>query len=357
MRGGFQWCGLSLICACLVGCPEGSPEPSVTGESHWLVVCDQDVDCLEGECLCGACSLACEVDGDCAPVGGEALCAPGGGGCGVSVCALPCEGGCEGDEVCVEGACRVPGVWVCGGAQRVERIGERSELVAGSLSSARSEVEGCRALSPQAQQGPFCADESGVVDLVLIDGEVVHSICSPARSRGVGLEDVSRGEEGGRVIEANAQKPIVAFASDGAPTPGDLRVEASNAALLGAGLAQSVLEGNLTIEGSTARIRGLSVVGDVHLGASANRGALSRVRVHGDLTIEANQTSLVAVEVLGDVLIEGSQGVYVDVGVAGQWVAPEVDFCDGCYAFESVDALLAGGGTGEPVCLLDPEQP
>jgi hypothetical protein len=65
---------LLLLCA-LLGAWSCVPQDQDPGsETHWLEVCVEDGDCVEGECLCGHCTVSCEPSNGC-ELGVAARCA------------------------------------------------------------------------------------------------------------------------------------------------------------------------------------------------------------------------------------------------------------------------------------------
>lgn len=101
---------MSVLGASAGSCTPGEG-PKVSSQTNWLRLCEIDADCGEFSCSCGACTLSCDDEVDCAELPGStcssdddpgavSLC--GGVSAPSSLCLLPC-----GDEECPTGtACR-----------------------------------------------------------------------------------------------------------------------------------------------------------------------------------------------------------------------------------------------------------
>jgi O-glycosyl hydrolase len=102
-----------LVVLILVACsPAKGPE--VGSQTNWLLACDSSDDCGGLECLCGACTTACENDTACADLAG-ASCVPssddgsialcGGKTADDSLCLVRCEASCPEGTSCLAGVC------------------------------------------------------------------------------------------------------------------------------------------------------------------------------------------------------------------------------------------------------------
>jgi O-glycosyl hydrolase len=102
-----------LVALTLVACSP-SKGPEVGSQTNWLLACDSSDDCGGLECLCGACTTACENDEACADLAG-ASCVPsnddgsialcGGKAAEDSLCLVRCEASCPEGTSCVAGVC------------------------------------------------------------------------------------------------------------------------------------------------------------------------------------------------------------------------------------------------------------
>ena len=115
---------LVLAASLVLSACSPSDGPEVGGQTNWLKVCDSSDECGGLECLCGACTAACDDDAACTDLPGAscraeshdsavAFCSgrvpPGG------LCLPSCEASCPEDTTCVAGTCvpiRLPTVAV-----------------------------------------------------------------------------------------------------------------------------------------------------------------------------------------------------------------------------------------------------
>lgn len=124
--------GCFSVCAGLVaGCDAPTAGVPVGSNTNWLTLCDDAAECGgPAACVCGACSLECGSDADCAEVRGarcvplaepaaRSQCMSDTPSLVLGMCLEGCEpGGCPLEQPCVSGACVVneaPAVELCNG--------------------------------------------------------------------------------------------------------------------------------------------------------------------------------------------------------------------------------------------------
>lgn len=145
------------------------------GQTHWLVQCDEDSDCGEGElsCECGVCVATCDEDDSCAVDGIETECfaassdavqtlCVSGQSSTPPLCLEPCSGACGEGQVCAGGACIA------------EMMSQTSD--AGRVDSGASPIDAGRDGSTVV----LPSNDAGVQD----DG--TRGPCAPQRFQGVG---------------------------------------------------------------------------------------------------------------------------------------------------------------------------
>ncbi len=111
-------CVLAGLFGWATACEAPSAGDPVGSNTNWLVACDDTADCgSEAACVCGACTLECGADADCASIPGarcaEAEETAARSQCQASeptlaggLCLFSCEpGGCAPTQACVGGAC------------------------------------------------------------------------------------------------------------------------------------------------------------------------------------------------------------------------------------------------------------
>jgi hypothetical protein len=109
LAGSFGWA---------TACEAPSSGDPVGSNTNWLVTCDDTADCdSEAACVCGACTLECGADADCANVPGarcagtqetaaRSQCRSDVPALAGGLCLFGCEpGGCAPSQACVGGAC------------------------------------------------------------------------------------------------------------------------------------------------------------------------------------------------------------------------------------------------------------
>lgn len=350
----------------LVGCVGKTvEEPNVSGESHWLTQCDATAECDEGgSCLCGACTVECQADADCGFMGAGAVCATSDAGCQVAVCTLPCQvdADCALSDTCLEGVCRPDGQWQCNGTQRVAVITEHTTLVTGvhndfKEGNGRDEApdEDCVPVERRFS-GTFCEMEGAYADVVLVDGEIAHTVCFPPRRPAVRIAAAIEDAPEGALIGEDHPGMIVSLTPEEGQAPQpfaqDLQIEAERTVIIGDGVEHSVIDGDLTVDGPNARLRSLTLTGDLNLNAPG--AAATACRVYGDLNLNAPNATLLSCEILGSVTgsLPMTQAVLINVGVAGRFDLGETQLCDGCYSFEADGPEDLPAEPGAPVCAL-----
>lgn len=308
---------------------EKGKDPMVGGESHWLQDCTSTLDCGGGAvCICGVCTSRCEGDDDCAGIPG-ASCTVGadpGDVCGASMCMLASESG----EVTESprGSLAV-GEWVCEGLQEMYPVTERATMVSGPLGGANASEE-CFRLDAAALEGPFCTEEGGVFDALLVDGELRGAVCWP--SRGEDLQKLEDFIAADTVVSLRGNTLKVFVPSEGVLSAGvsAVRVDGNRVLLLGDASRRGYVPGELLVEANHTRMRNLSVGGD--LSVRKNNAVLMHSRVLGDLTIEGNHAIVARSEILGSVKVRGDNARLGALGIGGEWTAPEGVRCWGCYS-------------------------
>jgi hypothetical protein len=133
--GASSYLGIALtyvFSACaifVVGCEGPNAGAPVGSNTNWLTLCDETAECAgKAACVCGACSLECGSDADCAEVRGarcvplaepatRSQCMTDAPTVALGMCLEGCEpGGCPSEQPCVGGACVVsaaPSVELC----------------------------------------------------------------------------------------------------------------------------------------------------------------------------------------------------------------------------------------------------
>jgi len=112
----FQAAFLSILLAVMSGCDSKVIDTQANGETHWMRQCSGNDTCGVGlDCLCGICTMSCDSIEPmaCSKAPEKSVCISDklqeGLGCVVetakSLCLPDCEGGCEDDSKCVDGAC------------------------------------------------------------------------------------------------------------------------------------------------------------------------------------------------------------------------------------------------------------
>jgi len=104
-----------VLVSVLSACSSTHEMPS-QGQTHWLSSCDDDSECGELSCVCGACVELCDASGGCDVEGRNTSCYGAfttsvqvmcGGADVPSVCLEECDGECPTGQSCIDGACVV----------------------------------------------------------------------------------------------------------------------------------------------------------------------------------------------------------------------------------------------------------
>jgi uncharacterized protein YkwD len=109
---------LAVFLGWVTACEAPSSGDPVGSNTNWLVACDDSADCgSEAACVCGACTLECAADADCASVRGarcarteetavRSQCRTSEPALSGGMCLFGCEpGSCPTSQACVGGAC------------------------------------------------------------------------------------------------------------------------------------------------------------------------------------------------------------------------------------------------------------
>lgn len=111
----FLWIPTLLALLWLFGCEAESADPT-GGETHFLRLCDDDASACGSalSCLCGVCTVACQVEASCSAFPDARCTTRTDGTCGVSgnMCDLPCsvDDDCSvlsAEHRCTSGSCRL----------------------------------------------------------------------------------------------------------------------------------------------------------------------------------------------------------------------------------------------------------
>lgn len=91
------------------GAPQQESVPQAGGETHFMLVCEDDEDCGAFSCICGVCTETCEDSKSCADRTANAACAIN--PCGTQTCDVACNEDAECSELgssfsCLDGNCR-----------------------------------------------------------------------------------------------------------------------------------------------------------------------------------------------------------------------------------------------------------
>jgi len=115
----FQGCAWLLVLAGWCGAVGCATEPDTTGgETHFLRVCDSDPSACGTalSCLCGVCTVACQVEASCAAFAGAECSSRSNETCAGSVQGNVCDVSCDADgdctalsaeHRCMGGSCRL----------------------------------------------------------------------------------------------------------------------------------------------------------------------------------------------------------------------------------------------------------
>ena len=174
--------GVLLLAACVSREERASDRESLIDLGRGLRLCDEDC-AAPLECICGACTLPCERDGECNPLGPEAHCRSDADPPRCQTAKGVCDVGCEDDGDCARlgqgyrcdsGSCRVP-------PPCFEGVGMPAVCTNGGFGAATSGLcfasmeDACRC----ACAGPFdeCTAEKRVADRTpLVTPECTHPI-------------------------------------------------------------------------------------------------------------------------------------------------------------------------------------
>jgi hypothetical protein len=190
------------------------------------------------------------------------------------------------------------------------------------------------------KEGKFCSDENAKMDVIVVDGEVVETVCYPVqtdKSSDNSKENPTTlvtTQKGDINIPKNANNTVVLFdeETDNHTIDGDVTVNGENVTIYGNGSDKTIIDGNLEITGNNARVRGVTVTGNVSI--THNNTAFLFSVVEGNLTISDNNVTVAATDVFGDMTVTGNNAVLVQNRVQGSWdIQGSGPQCDGNYSF------------------------
>ncbi len=177
-----------------------------------------------------------------------------------------------------------------------------------------------------------CGSADAQADIVMVDGEVVEVICYPPADSGVSIEEVAVDGE----VPQNANGAVITFdpGTDGIPIEGDVRLDAERVALIGNGMDNTIIKGNLILDSNNARVRGVTVEGNVIFDKNSNGASIAFSRIRGNLEINANSVSVLGCHIYGNLDVKGNNEILINNGVSGNLtLSGSVDTCDGNFAF------------------------
>lgn len=231
-------------------------------------------------------------------------------------------------------------------------------LVAGStppLNAGDCVVVGDNCVAPDPS-GHFCERDGGPVDVIVIDGEVVETICYPPPAEGSPTVVVDADSDGDLDIDQSANNTTVTFdkATDGTEVEGNITVDGNNVAIYGNGIDKTIVHGDILLAGNNVRLRGMTIDGDLLL--TSNGVAAVFVRVLGNVIIEGENDVFSGSDVFGELQCTPNNVTLVGNRVQGGFTAtgnnPE---CVGNRAFEdeNQDELVDDEEIGDPVVCGD----
>lgn len=105
---------LALALSAFAACSPARNSPQTGSQTNWLTACESSDECGGLQCLCGACTAACDGDDACGDLEGAACFAPGeqsaiafcqGSAPQQSLCLPQCEPACAEGSSCIAGLC------------------------------------------------------------------------------------------------------------------------------------------------------------------------------------------------------------------------------------------------------------
>jgi len=268
-------------------------------------------------------------------------------------------GGCGDDDAAGVEVVEAPGddVGFRGDNTSVVVVGDNTYVVTGDPGNECVEIEG---QCIDVGDGQHCGDNAQV-DVVVVDGEVVDVICYP-EPEGTSIEEVERDADGNGEVPQDANGTVVVFdpATDGEPIDGDIDMQGERIAIVGNGVDETIIDGNVHFQSNNSRVRGVTITGNLTYGINSNNSAASFCKVYGNLEVDSNEFVGSNCIVFGNVRVSGNGATLVNIGVGGEWDVNASALCDGCYSFDDADgdfdvteeeegeALTCGGGGGRP---------
>lgn len=173
------------------------------------------------------------------------------------------------------------------------------------------------------ETGTYCegAGEGGPADAIVVDGEVVETICYPPPKEGAPEVTVDADQDGDLDIPQNANNTTVVFdeATDGKNIEGNITIDGNNVGVFGNGPENTIIDGDVTLDGNNVRLRGLTITGDLLM--PKNNTAAVLVRVLGNVVIEGNNNVLAASDIYGDLNVTQNNVTLVQNRVQGDFNA------------------------------------
>lgn len=167
------------------------------------------------------------------------------------------------------------------------------------------------------ETGSFCGMERARADIAVVEGEVLAVICFPPDDDGTPIEEVAV-EEGAQIPQPeNGVVIIFDESTNGEVVEGDIVINAERTTILGNGIDQTIIGGNVTVLSNNSRIREVTIQGDLRYGENSNNSAISFSNVRGNLQIGSNGFSAFDIQVFGDVQVIGKNTQLFKVGIQG----------------------------------------
>ena len=213
--------------------------------------------------------------------------------------------------------------------------GDKEFVVEGQLPADCVKV-GAECVAIAQLKAERCGSADAQADIVLVEGQVVEVICYPPLSDGQPLEQAGISTDGQVEIPQNANGTVITFppATDGKETDGAVSLQGERMAVIGNGVDQTTIGGNLVVASNNAKIRGLTVKGNLVIEKNANNVSIAFVRVLGNVVIDGNDALVVRADVYGNLHLTGNNGSLRALYIAGQL---QVDGggseCTDLYAF------------------------
>lgn len=172
--------------------------------------------------------------------------------------------------------------------------------------------------------GTYCEGGGGAggpADAIVVDGEVVETICYPPPKEGAPEVTVDADQDGDLDIPQNANNTTVIFdeETDGTAIQGNITIDGNNVGVYGNGPENTVIDGDVTLDGNNVRLRGLTITGDLLM--PKNNTAAVLVVVLGNVVIEGNNNVLAASDVYGDLNVTQNNVTLVQNRVQGDFNA------------------------------------